>query len=1063
MDKKKLKVRIRHFTLLRWVRGLLPVVFIISLLVFTLCILLIITVGLPSPVLRILEKKMEEQQGLYFTIDRARLDLFNGMALVARGINIYESPVSGEEEPVLKVGRARLDFSIDNIWSGNLSLNDLKRLEVKDASVSIPMDRGGDCDVVLNIDEFGGEVILQSEGIVDFDNLSWEFVGIDFQAKGRILVDLEDRLEKKEVSYDDSLPVVHEEPLTEGLLDPLFIVIRRHKESILAGVNIRDGINFHATEAPRINLVFEANTEDITASRATIELNAPLIESKGYRFNNVELKANYQLGALSVERCFFRDSVGYLSWEGFYNFNSRLLVGRIDSSILWNTFRETFLNDSPLPYGLSLTHPVGTNAQIRITLDESWKIKDYLVTGTVSSRNIQAAGLDIRRVNADFSLKNGDYYIDNLVLEVGESSLSGKVMGKGGNLKLDLKSNISLQNYLTLAKELGAEIILPDDLTISGIPAYEAKVELQFPGDVKGDITGKCDIVIDCQQFIYKDNELSKTALSIKAENFSYSLESGKIRVTNGQVNLTGESFSAQGVVIKSLECDSSFEELLLFDEKKPFSMTNGYLNLRCADLVYKDVGFNKVALDLYYKDGEAYIPRLAATTKNNKELRLAAMIKDNILTAKAHSTLFLNEIAKLSERDDAHWHNSRLEFLKNGHLEVDVDFRINIDGWDDYEITGKASGLNVRYNGVPVESASTQFRYIPRELTLNDVKLIVLYTGYEMPIRTKVQPSPSKGTFTAKSIVNDESKSTVRFDSLSGRGYPELVLRMFAGQHISDQVGNFTFYQPPSISVNGTVDIKDPNMSNTNLRVNFNGNRVDYTFLGKPLNLYGVSGEVHISGQKLHLNRLRGNVWGGMFDAQLGVKIAGNEGYNGSIRLTKCNLKQVGQTFGVSLDDALANANIDFEMPGNNIRQLRGSGKVELAEGNLMTIPFFGPLSTLLNQVFKYIPGFSDLIRSQIRWAACDFEIRDGKLVTNNFLAKGGNLNIRGSGNVDLEKVNLNMDVRVDLKSLIGIVINTLTLPTLPFGGVFVFHGEGPLDNTSWGIRPFSEDYKGN
>ena len=129
--------------------------------------------------------------------------------------------------------------------------------------------------------------------------------------------------------------------------------------------------------------------------------------------------------------------------------------------------------------------------------------------------------------------------------------------------------------------------------------------------------------------------------------------------------------------------------------------------------------------------------------------------------------------------------------------------------------------------------------------------------------------------------------------------------------------------------------------------------------------------------------------------------------------------------------------------MPKQSALDLRGEGLIALEEGELFSVPIFGPLSPVLSAVLaSRKAGFQEA-----KDAFCTFDVKDGVLRTNDFLTTTPSLVFTGDAKADLNKLTLDMTIRMNARGFLGVI----TLPLKPFYGLFQFRGTGPMREPEW------------
>src|SRR5438045_9027017 len=95
----------------------------------------------------------------------------------------------------------------------------------------------------------------------------------------------------------------------------------------------------------------------------------------------------------------------------------------------------------------------------------------------------------------------------------------------------------------------------------------------------------------------------------------------------------------------------------------------------------------------------------------------------------------------------------------------------------------------------------------------------------------------------------------------------------------------------------------------------------------------------------------------------------------------------------------------------------MRGSGKVEVSNGDVFAIPIFGPLSGILNHI---VPGSGYSIAHK---ANAKFTVENGIIHTEDFEPAGSLFSMLGNGDIHFLDNKLNFNLRLAIK-VSGIVL---------------------------------------
>ena len=135
-------------------------------------------------------------------------------------------------------------------------------------------------------------------------------------------------------------------------------------------------------------------------------------------------------------------------------------------------------------------------------------------------------------------------------------------------------------------------------------------------------------------------------------------------------------------------------------------------------------------------------------------------------------------------------------------------------------------------------------------------------------------------------------------------------------------------------------------------------------------------------------------------------------------------------------------NGTYDFTGVGSDSRKMRGSGKLEVTEGDVFAIPVFGPLSQILNAI---LPGSGYSIA---RTATSNFTIKDGIFHTDNFEAQGRLFGMLGHGDIYFVDDKVNFTIRLDMHGP-GVLLT-------PVYKLFEYEGTGSAKHPDWHPKRF-------
>jgi hypothetical protein len=314
-------------------------------------------------------------------------------------------------------------------------------------------------------------------------------------------------------------------------------------------------------------------------------------------------------------------------------------------------------------------------------------------------------------------------------------------------------------------------------------------------------------------------------------------------------------------------------------------------------------------------------------------------------------------------------------------------------------------------------------------------------YAGYAL---RKAHGGPASGTATVERVRFDREPSTLTLEGIEGSFWPAPVLRMFLPK-VADHLEEYRFHAPPELEAGGVIGLFK-GAPKTNFKVSGStGGRVSYKFAGTDLLLSDLDTVVLVKPGSTEIRDLGFEVFDGPVRGRFDVlPDKGGQRVKGELDWTRLSLPEISTACGFEKKaKGFVTGRIDFNYQGKAAAGLNGEGLIALEEGELFSVPIFGPLSPVLSAVLaNRKAGFQEA-----REAFCTFGVEKGVLQTNDFLTTTPSLVFTGDARADLNKLTLDMTIRMNARGLLGVI----TLPLKPFYGLFQFRGTGPMREPEW------------
>jgi hypothetical protein len=358
-----------------------------------------------------------------------------------------------------------------------------------------------------------------------------------------------------------------------------------------------------------------------------------------------------------------------------------------------------------------------------------------------------------------------------------------------------------------------------------------------------------------------------------------------------------------------------------------------------------------------------------------------------------------------------------------------------------DWKAGGEASATHMSYKGTPFRKARVTMELNHQSLDFTKGVVEFDYAGYAL---RKAHGGPASGTATVARVRYDREPSTLTLEGIEGSFWPAPVLRMFLPK-VADHLEDYRFHSPPELKAGGVIGLFKGAPKTLFKVTGSTGGKVSYKFAGTDLLLSGLSTGVLVKPGATEVRNLGFEVFDGPVRGRFDVvPDDGGQRVKGEFDWTRLSLPEISTACGFEKKaKGFVTGRIDFDYQGQAAAGLNGEGLIALEEGELFSVPIFGPLSPVLSTVLaNRKAGFQEA-----KEAFCTFGVKGGVLRTNDFLTTTPSLVFTGDARADLNKLTLDMTIRMNARGLLGVI----TLPLKPFYGLFQFRGTGPMREPEW------------
>ena len=442
--------------------------------------------------------------------------------------------------------------------------------------------------------------------------------------------------------------------------------------------------------------------------------------------------------------------------------------------------------------------------------------------------------------------------------------------------------------------------------------------------------------------------------------------------------------------------------------------------NAAFGPFTYKKVPFSELSADFSW-DGERTLVRELRVRHQTGQLRADLFDAPNDFRLNLESTI-LPEAVRAAVPLQAN------EFLREWQWQRSPAIRMSIRGTNrdpgSWQGDGTVTLGRTRFRGTWMNDANTRIHFAEGAVTCEDIHV------------TRDEGSGS-GSFTY-----DFKKHEVRISNIRSSLYPAEVI-FWIDPKTSKTVVPYKFRRPPNVVANGVYQFRGGKNTRLEIKVD-GGSGMDYVFLGKTLPFDRVSARLLFTNERLQISDVRADLLAGTLRGNADISLARNDPrYRANLSIGEIKFPRLTDLyFNYKTAQGLLRGTYEFNGVGNDWRTMRGSGKVEVSNGDVFAIPIFGPLSGILNHI---VPGSGYSVAHK---ANAKFTVENGIIHTEDFEAAGSLFSMLGNGDIHFLDNKLNFNLRLDMKGP-GILL-------MPMYKLFEYVGEGSLKKPDWHPKRF-------
>ena len=469
----------------------------------------------------------------------------------------------------------------------------------------------------------------------------------------------------------------------------------------------------------------------------------------------------------------------------------------------------------------------------------------------------------------------------------------------------------------------------------------------------------------------------------------------------------------------------------------------------------YRETSYEKLNSEFSWRNGDLFLRNLSLSHEG-QSLTGNLIIEENQARFDARTSFYPKAFDPLIKPEsELEQELAKLELFPNSSIETVVRGTINRNDPKDWSATGNISIKELAYKGTKGRYLSTSFELGAHQSTFSDTRFL-LNDDHEKA-RSRYRGKASSEIL-ADRVLFDSTSGFITITNLRGQTWPTPIVQIFApntAQHLEE---NYRFYQPPKLTLNGRFANRSENNHLTSFSVGVTTTgQTDYPFLGSELPLTELKADIMVKGKDLTVKNMTAKTLRGTLSGSVvcDLKNSKETTYRGSLKWDQVSFRELSRVYKFDEEESgTLTGGISFAGVGGQIRKFNANGALAIKGGNLVSIPILGPLSPLISGILSD----KRMGYERAKDATAHFNVHNGVLQTDDFVAISRNITLTGQGWIDLDNDKIDMVVRVNARGLLGV----LALPLQPFRGLFQFRGIGTYDKPTWKSAPFTSPPKG-
>jgi hypothetical protein len=576
---------------------------------------------------------------------------------------------------------------------------------------------------------------------------------------------------------------------------------------------------------------------------------------------------------------------------------------------------------------------------------------------------------------------------------------------------------------------------------------------------------GRFEFTFLAPQLAWEEMEASEIRLAGHWDNGLLQMEDIRFRDEGGSLRAEADFIRSTGVLRFNVESTAMLPELvrqrvwpadwplfrlvdpprvtaggsLAFSKElaRPIGVLTGSLALGRSQV--GDDHFEFASANIASDGQRVFLRDFRVRQKEGGELRADILLDGEDLRARGQSTVHPETVAPLLPRGFV---RNLLAAFDCGDGTSALGFTVlgNFKARESWAVETNIEAKDIRFHGVPITSATGKWAIRETKHVFEDA-VVKIPAGATTGIGTDARTT-SETVATGQSITLHPPFGQTEFRGVRCQGWPHTVIAAIVPQ-VLGTLPKFKLSDPGDLAVDGVLGGRTGPKSDLRMTMASRGMLL-YPAFGKELPLLAPSAMLSLKDRSAILPVIEASCYGGRVSGNLRFDNLGSPkiSSSGKITLEDVGYQQLMRLFSDRPDEAKGTLDVraTFTCADGTLNTLDADGSMKLVNGDLFSIPLFGPLSPLVEAVLPE-RGIGYSVAST---ATATATVRQGVLTTEDFNAMTPAFKMDGRGTIHLPTNGVEFFARFNARGIAEVA-------TVILSYIFEYKCEGTLGKPEW------------